>query len=104
MKNNVISIDELNRMVLDGVSSNELIEACSYIDLCACYEPFFYPPKEQAEEWERLWAARNNPFRNTVERKIGNTWYLIETVCDGDEALAEKARRLIFSGSEAICS
>lgn len=55
MKNNVIAIDEMNRMVLDGVSSNELIEACSYIDLCACYEPFFYPPKEQVEEWTRVY-------------------------------------------------
>ena len=27
-----------------------------------------------------------------------------KTVCDGDEALADKAKRLIFSGSEAICS
>jgi len=74
------------------------------IDLCAWFDPIFYPPEELVLEWERLRAARNNPFRNTVERKIGNTWYLIETVCDGDEALADKARRLIFSGSEAICS
>ena len=74
------------------------------IDLCACYEPIFFPSDAQVKEWERLRMERNNPFRGTVERRIGNTWYLIETVCDGNEALADLARRLIFSGSEALCS
>jgi len=74
------------------------------IDLCACYEPIFFPSVEQVKEWERLRMTKNNPFRGTVERKIGNTWYLIETVCDGNEALADLAKRLIFSGSEALCS
>ena len=87
---------------------NEIINFNDYvyepIDLCVCYEPLFYPPEEQILEWECLRAARNNPFRATVKRKIGNTWYLIETVCDGDETLAEKARRIIFSNQEAICS
>lgn len=32
----------------------------------------------------------------TLERKIGNTWYTIETVCDGTEPLAAKVKRLIF--------
>ena len=57
------------------------------IDLCACYEPIFFPSDAQVKEWERLRTERNNPFRGTVERRIGNTWYLIETVCDGDEKL-----------------
>ncbi len=74
------------------------------IDLCACYDPIFFPPRAQVIEWERLRAAGNNPFRSTVERRIGNTWYLIETVCDGDEKLLDKARRLIFSNQEALCS
>ena len=74
------------------------------IDLCACYEPIFFPPEAQVKEWERLRMARNNPFRGTVQRRIGNTWYLIETVCDGNEALADLARRLIFSKEEALCS
>ena len=73
-------------------------------DLCACYEPIFLPPKAQVKEWERLRTARSNPFRGTVERRIGNTWYHIETVCDGNEALADLARRLIFSKEEALCS
>ena len=74
------------------------------IDLCACYDPIFFPPEAQVKEWECLRTAKNNPFRGTVERKIGNTWYLIETVCDGNEALADLAKRLIFSGSGALCS
>ncbi len=74
------------------------------VDLCACFEPIFFPPKAQVKEWERLRSAGYNPFRGTVERRIGNTWYLIETVCDGDEKLLDKARRLIFSNQEALCS
>ncbi len=74
------------------------------IDLCACYEPIFFPSDAQVKEWEHLRTERNNPFRGTVERRIGNTWYLIETVCDGNEVLADLARRLIFSKEEALCS
>lgn len=74
------------------------------VDLCACYDPIFFPSDAQVKEWERLRMERNNPFRGTVERRIGNTWYLIETVCDGNEALADLARRLIFSKEEALCS
>ena len=74
------------------------------IDLCACYEPIFLPSEAQEKEWERLRMAESNPFHGTVERRIGNTWYLIETVCDGDEALLDKARRLIFSNEEVFCS
>ena len=74
------------------------------VDLCACYEPIFFPSVDQVKEWERLRMERNNPFRGTVERRIGNTWYLIETVCDGNETLADLARRLIFSKEEALCS
>ena len=45
-----------------------------------------------------------NPFTGTVERKIGNTWYLLETVCDGNEPLTHKVKRLIVSDKEALCS
>lgn len=63
-----------------------------HIDLCSCYEPIFEPPTELLES-----------FQSIVERKIGNTWYLIETVCDGSERLSEKVKRLIFSDKEVIC-
>ena len=42
-------------------------------------------------------------FRKTIERKIGNTWYVIETECDGNEPLTDKVKRLIFSDKGVIC-
>jgi len=73
------------------------------IDLCAIYEPFFEPSTEQAVEWRRLREAEpQNPFSCTVTHKIGNTWYIIETECEGNEPLPNMVRRLIFSEQEAI--
>lgn len=60
------------------------------IDLCACYEPMVIAPAG-------LWEEPSNPFCDIVERRIGNTWYIIKTECDGKEALADKVKRLIFS-------
>ena len=71
------------------------------IDLCACYEPFFYPPQEQLEEWAWL-RAQAAPFHCTVVRQIGNTIYLVETECDWTERLADKVKRLIFSEQEGF--
>ncbi len=72
------------------------------IDLCALYEPFFAPPAEQLEEWRRQQEAEPlNPFSCTVTRRIGNTWCIIETECDGDEPLPNLVRRLIFSDQGA---
>lgn len=73
------------------------------IDLCACYDPIITFPAYLLEEWRRM-AEERNPFRCTVERKIGNTWYLIETECDGNEPLTNKVKRLIFSDKEVLCS
>ncbi len=73
------------------------------IDLCAIYEPFFEPPSEQVEEWHRLRETEpQNPFSCAVTRKIGGTWYIIDTECDGTEPLPNVVRRLIFSGQEAV--
>ncbi len=44
---------------------------------------------------------KENTFHGCVKRKIGNTWYVIETECVGNEPLAGKVRRLIFSDKEA---
>ena len=38
-----------------------------------------------------------------IERKIGNTWYVIETECAGNEPLADKVKRLFFSDKGVIC-
>ncbi len=72
------------------------------IDLCACYEPIFEPPAEQVEEWRRLREEPQGPFSGTVKHKIGNTWYIVETECDGKEPLTGKVRRLLFSDREVI--
>ena len=34
--------------------------------------------------------------------KIGNTWYIIETECAGDEPLPSMMRRLIFSDKGVV--
>ena len=65
------------------------------IDLCACYEPIVFPP-------DSFWDEPQNPFCDVVERKVGNTWYIIKTECGGSEALADKVKRLIFSEKGAI--
>ena len=65
------------------------------IDLCACYEPMVIPP-------DGFWDEPYNPFACTVTRKIGNTWYIIETECDGNEPLPGMVRRLIFSEKGAV--
>ncbi len=87
------------------IDFDEYFKNCVYepIDLCACYEPFFEPPAEQVEEWRRLQEAEpQNPFSCTVTRRIGGTWYIVETECDGDEPLPNIVRRLFFSEQEAV--
>lgn len=39
---------------------------------------------------------RPDPSNPTIERKIGNTTYIITTVCEGTESLLVKIKRLIF--------
>ena len=65
------------------------------IDLCAIYEPMIFPPAG-------LWDGPSNPFCDVVERKIGNTRYIIKTECGGSEPLANKIKRLIFSEKGTI--
>ncbi len=74
------------------------------IDLCACFDPVFEPPLDFLEECRKRWEAKLSPFRTTIEKKIGNTWYLIETECAGEERLSDKVKRLIFSEKGEVCS
>jgi hypothetical protein len=54
-KNKTYTVTQLNRMMMrDDLSLWEIIEACAFIDICSCYEPVFYPPKEQEDEWRRM--------------------------------------------------
>ena len=71
------------------------------IDLCACYEPIFEPPADCIEEWLREYEPQN-PFACTVTHKVGNTWYIVETECGGNEPLTNIMRRLIFSEKGAV--
>lgn len=81
----------------------ELCSAYEPIDLCSCYYPKMVPPLDFLEECRRYWARRENLFSGTIERKIGNTCYVVSTECSGAESLAHKVKRLIFSGKEALC-
>lgn len=53
-KKKTYTVTQLNKMMLNGASLYEMIEACAFIDICDCYEPMFYPPKEQEDEWRKL--------------------------------------------------
>ena len=68
-----------------------------------CFDPIFEPPIDFLEECRKHWETAQSSFRKTIERKIGNTWYVIETECDGNEPLADKVKRLIFSDKGVIC-
>ena len=70
----------------------------------ACFDPVFSLPEVQEEELGRMGTKKTNPFCNTIERRIGNTRYLIETASEGDEMLKDLVHRLIFTSQEAFCS
>lgn len=97
-------ITKLNKLILDASPMEELIDACAGIDIESCFEPIFEPPIDFLEECRKRRENQMGPFTGTLERKIGNTWYLLETVCDGNEPLTHKVKRLIFSDKEALCS
>ena len=54
------------------------------IDIESCFDPIFDPPADFVEGWYREHEP-HNPFSCKVTRKIGNTWYIIETECDGGD-------------------
>lgn len=76
--------------------TNEITTAYEPIDLCACFDVIFDPPEVFLEECRIYWLD-HNPFHGTIERRIGNTWFTIETECAGTEKLSDKVKRLIFS-------
>ena len=81
----------------------EINDAIGNIDISSCFEPIFEPPIDFLEECRKRWESAQSSFRQTIERQIGNTWYVIETECDRNEPLANKVKRLIFSDKGAIC-
>lgn len=90
----IISIDEINRAATEG-KDDLVFELCKVFDHESYFDPIFDPPESFLQECEAYWSRRS-PFCKTVERKIGNTLYTIETVCDGAEPLTAKVKRLIF--------
>ena len=94
---------KLNKLVLDDSPSEKLINACAEIDIESCFDPIFEPPIDFLEECRKRWEAAQSSFCKTIECKIGNTWYTVETVCDGTEPLTAKVKRLIFSDREVAC-
>ena len=58
------------------------------------------PPESFLRECEEYWANTMKPFHKTIERKIGNTTYVIETEFAGRESLADKLHRMIMGDDE----
>lgn len=87
--------------------THEFTTAYEPIDLCACFDMLYFPPEEFLEEC-RLYWLNHNPFHGTIERRVGNTRFTIETECAGTEKLSDKVKRLIFSdknlGKGGCCS
>ena len=80
-KNKTYTVTQHNKMMMrDDLSLWEIIEACAFIDICSCYEPMFYPPKEQEDEWRRmrgeyepellLWRILRSMSPSLTERSI----------------------------------
>ena len=97
----IINIDEINRAVITG-TPDEVIELCRFINIESCFDYACDPPTDFLEQCEKYWSGRHSVC-GTVERKIGNTWYTVETLCDGNEPLTQKVKRLIFSDREVAC-
>ena len=87
------------KKTIDMMTFDELLKLP--IDIESCFDPIFDPPADFIEEWRRKWE-QVNPFSCTVTRRIGNTWYTVETECDGNEPLTNLMRRLFFSDKEAV--
>ena len=98
------TMEEINLMIMNDAPMEEINDAIGYIDISSCFDMIHEPPLDFLEECRRRWENRMNPFTGTMERKIGNTWYLVETICDGNEPLTGKVKRLIFADKEALCS
>ncbi len=97
------TVEEINKMIMEDAPMEEINDAIGYIDIYSCFDPIFEPPIDFLEECRKHWETAQSSFRKTIERKIGNTWYVIETECDGNEPLADKVKRLIFSDKGGIC-
>ena len=54
-KKKTYTVDQLNKMMMrEDLALWEIIDACTFIDICSCYEPTENPPKEQDDELRRM--------------------------------------------------
>ena len=54
-KKKTYTVDQLNKMMMrEDLALWEIIDACTFIDICSCYELTENPPKEQDDEWRRM--------------------------------------------------
>ena len=97
------TVNEINKLMVLDVPMNEINEAPGCIDITSCFDPIFMPPIDFLEECRKRQEAAQSPFRTTIERKLGSTWYIVETECVGNEPLADKVKRLFFSDKGVIC-
>ena len=75
--------------------THEITTAYEPIDLCACFDMLYFPPEEFLEECRIYWLNRN-PFHGTIERRIGNTWFTIETECAELRSYPTRSSGLFF--------
>lgn len=72
----------------------EMMDEEIHYDLCSIYDFRDDPPPGLFDDAD---GRGYGPFCETILRKIGNTWYLVQTSCGGTEPLTDKVKRLIFS-------
>ena len=70
------------------------------IDVSEPIYGFENPPESFLRECEEYWANFIKPFYRTVERRIGNTTYTVETEFAGKETLANKLHRMFMGETE----
>lgn len=97
------TVEEINLMIMNDAPMEEINDAIGYIDISSCFDVTCEPPLDFLEECRKRREMVTSPYCSTTERKIGNTWYIIETECAGTETLSNKAKRLIFSDKGVAC-
>lgn len=90
MKNENVIAEPSN----DSNNKYEMMDEDIHYDLCSIYDFRDDPPPGL---FDGVDDREYDPFCDTILRKIGNTWYIVHTSCDGTETLTDKVKRLIFT-------
>lgn len=54
-------------------------------------------PEQILKEYWKMKLDELNVFTGIFERDIGNTHYIVETICDGTEHLSDKIKRRMLA-------